>query len=394
MIIIRAIAFLLHFSVVPTALGRLITHRKKTDSKKRFCEIYIIGFALSLAIFYLLHSGLVWFQFWNTFNKPFIGCFTALCISYTIIVGVLVLISCIRERKKYRSWIKNSINHARQFLQTLKSNRYMTIYLLAFLLILLAQTYYGFFFQTNRWSYDDYDYVVNSQDILSSDTLSYVNHVTGEMPFLSEKRAVSSWPAYISYLAKVSGFEVTTICHSILPVILLFVAYVVIFYVATFLFFEFENQLIFMLLASVSYIYGLYSHYSYTFRLLGAIWQGKAVLAVIILPFLTLFLFDIYKDPKQYREYCSVAVLSLAGCSLTAMAAFIVGLAVVLVWIVMCVFHRRIVGLRYLAMSLLGPLFLSVYYVLISELAKDMSGVREPIFRRGRDINWWYKWFG
>ena len=80
-------------------------------------------------------------------------------------------------------------------------------------------------------SYDDYDYVVTSNDTIDSDTISYVNFIDGTMPNVSEKRAVASWGTYVAMLAKLSGFEVTTVYHTILPVLLLLVAYLDFYYI-------------------------------------------------------------------------------------------------------------------------------------------------------------------
>ena len=393
MIIIRAISFLLHFTIIPVALGRLITY-KQTDNKDSAIATYIIGLFGSFAIFYVLCSLLEWHQYWNTFTEPFTGCFTALCIAYSVLIAVLLIVWMIKDKSAIKASVGNAKKWFLEKINQVKDNKFLGIYMIAFVVLLVIQLYFAFAYEINEWSYDDYDYVVNSQDTISTDTIAYVNYVNGEMPYTAEKRAVTAWPTYIAYLARVSGFEVTTISHTILPVILLLVAYLVYYYISRFIFRDVENRFVFLFLFSVANIFGLYSHYSATFRLLGAIWQGKAVLTTIAIPFITIYLIEIYKEKFDKYKIKPLIMVSLGAASLTTMAALLLTLDVVLVWIVMGVYLRKIADVRYLLASLFGVIYLVIFYVLMSTLISDMQSYEKSFFKRGRSINWWYKWFG
>ena len=393
MIIIRAIAFLLHFTIIPVALGRLITY-KQTDNKDSAIATYIIGLFGSFAIFYVLCSILEWHQYWNTFTEPFTGCFTALCIAYSVLIAVSLIVWMIKDKSAIKASAGNAKKWFLEKINQVKDNKFLGIYMIDFVALLVIQLYFAFAYEINEWSYDDYDYVVNSQDTISTDTIAYVNYVNGEMPYTAEKRAVTAWPTYIAYLARVSGFEVTTISHTILPVILLLVAYLVYYYISRFIFRDVENRFVFLFLFSVANIFGLYSHYSATFRLLGAIWQGKAVLTTIAIPFITIYLIEIYKEKFDKYKIKPLIMVSLGAASLTTMAALLLTLDVVLVWIVMGVYLRKIADVRYLLASLFGVIYLVIFYVLMSTLISDMQSYEKSFFKRGRSINWWYKWFG
>lgn len=393
MIIIRAIAFLLHFTIIPVAIGRLITY-KQTDNKDSAIATYIIGLFGSFAIFYVLCSLLEWHQYWNTFTEPFTGCFTALCIAYSVVIAILLIVWMIKDKAAIKASIGNIKKWLSEKLNQIKANKFLGIYMIAFAAILIVQLYFAFAYEINEWSYDDYDYVVNSQDTITTDTIAYANFINGDMPYTATKRAVSSWPTYIAYLARLSSFEVTTVCHTILPVILLLVAYLAYYYISTFLFSDIENRFIFLTLLAVTYMFGNYSHYSTTFRMFGAIWQGKAVLSAIAIPFFMMYLFDAYGKGYTKGRVLPIALISLGTCSLTSMAVIMVTASVVSIWLIMCIYYRKISGIRYLVASLVGPLFLIIFYKLMSMLISDMHSVENQYFRRGRDINWWYKWFG
>ena len=392
MTLIRAIAFLLHFTLVPVAIGRLITYRQSKEQPEDPVATYIIGLFASFGIFYVFCSALVWHQFWNTFNEPFTGCFTALCIVYSVAIAILFVLWLIKDRHAIRgihsAFNRCGIDIANQH----KINRFTIIYVLILTTTVIAQLYFAYGYEINQWSYDDYDYVVTSQDTISSDTIAYVNYVTGEMPFASVKRVVTAWPTYIAYLAKVSGFEVTTICHTIMPVILLLIAYLVYYYISKFLFKDRENRLVFLILLSTLNIFGFYSHYSPVFRLLGAIWQGKAVLSAIAIPFFIVYLFDTYNIKR--KNALALAMFSLGACSLTTMSILLITAASLSIWVCMCIYKRRIFGIKTLIASVFGVIYLLLFYTLVTLLINDMEDSESVLFQRGRDINWWYKWFG
>jgi hypothetical protein len=393
MTIIRAIAFLLHFTIVPVALGRLITYKQRNDRDSAIAT-YIIGLFGSFAMFYVLCSLLVWHQYWNTFTEPFTGSFSALCISYSALIAVLLLVWLKKDLQAIKGFKTTVKELWRDRLIQIRTNKFLNIYIIALLVLVFVQLYFAYAYEINEWSYDDYDYVVNSQDTISTDTISYVNFVNGEMPYLSDKRAITAWPTYIAYLAKVSGFEVTTVCHTILSVLLLFIAFAVYYYIAKFLFKDYENRFIFMIILMVLNMFGLYSHYSPTFRLLGAIWQGKAVLYAIALPFFLVYLFQIYSQNVESGRVLPLVALSMGACSLTTMSALLISATAIVVWLCSSIFNRKICAVRYLMASMMGVIYLFIYYVLISMLFRDMMDENAVYFKRGRDINWWYKWFG
>ncbi|MBE5915223.1 MAG: hypothetical protein E7273_00100 [Pseudobutyrivibrio ruminis] len=389
MTILRACVFILHFTLVPIMIGRLITYRARTG----WIADYLVGFFGNLAIFYILYSIVEWIQNWCTFVDPVIGGFTLLLKVYGFVLAVLLILWICLERKSLSKAITKLRIKLINGKLDLIADRFNMIYLLIFIIILVFQMYMAFAYEINQWSYDDYDYVVTSQDTITSDTLSYVNFIDGTMPNVAEKRAVASWGTYVSMLAKTTGFEVTTVYHTILPVFLLLLAYINFYYIAKFLFRKLEDRLVFLIVLSIAYIFGLYSHYSSTFRLLGAIWQGKAVLSVIAVPFFMFFLIRAYKEKISNTYLLPIAAISLGVSSLTSLAALFIPILVVLVWLLMCIYHRKIYAVRYLVASLIGPIYLVVFYAFIWMLQHDMQGYDHKYFKFRKTTSWWQRWF-
>ncbi len=393
MTILGALLLLLHFTLVPLAVGRLITYPVKNPLHRQPAAVYVLGLFASFGVFFILYGILVWFQYWNTFDVPFTGCFTALVWSYSVVIAFLVVLWLWLDRaaiKGFFSYIKQRLTG---WQRDIKVDVFVLVYGIIFAAVLLVQLYFAYGYEVNEWSYDDYDYVVNSQDMISSDTLSYVSYGTGEMPNNQEKRVVVSWPAYISYLAKISGFEVTTVAHTIMPPLFLLVAYLVYFYLSGLIFTKLDNRLIFMILLAVGFAFGLHSHYSVSFRLLCTIWQGKAILSAILVPFMITHLAFLYSDKVDRGNLLPLVSIAIGSCSLTTMSMLLFPMTVILMWLVMSIYHRRLYEVSYLIACLAGPVLALGFYFLITILFSDMQGLTH-YFIRGRDINWWYKWFG
>ena len=368
MTIIRAIAFLLHFTLVPVACGRLITYRVKNPAHRNPIVTYVVGWFGSLGIYYLLCAGFTWHQNYTLLHEAVVGDFTRLKITYSVAAAIICLLWVLLDWQ----WIKEIPGRLKARVGSLagqfKADHFTALYAAGFAVLLIAQLYFAYDYQVNEWSYDDYDYVVNSVDDIAYDMIANVSVVTGERPVTEPKRVATSWPAYIAYLSEVSGFQVTTVCHTILPVLLLLIAYGVFYYMACGIFDKLDNRLIFMIILSVAFIFGLHSHYALTFRLLCVLWQGKAVLSAIAVPFLMIYLPTIYKDEIDGANCLPVLAVSLGASSLTTMSLLLVSLITVLMWFTMSIYHRKPYGLRYLICGMLGPGFQMIFYTLITLL--------------------------
>ena len=379
---------LLNFTLIPIAVGRLITYRARTG----WLADYLVGFFGNLAIFYVLYSCVTWIQNWITIKEVVLGGFTLVLKLYFVIIALLIVLWLFLDRKSIIRVFDKLKAKGNIAAEKVKEDKFVLVYAVIFFVLLGLQCYMAFFYQLNEWSYDDYDYVVSSQDTISKDVLSYANYINGEMPVINEKRAVSSWTTYVAMLSKVSSFEVTTVCHSILPVLLLLVAYVAVYYTAKFLWEKADDRLIFMILVSMAYIFGLYSHNSTTFRLLGAIWQGKSVLTIIAVPFFTLYLVRAYKE-EQKKVFLPIAAVSLGASSLTSLAIVFLPIISGVIWLIMCIYKKRVYGFYYLIASLFGTVYIGIFYRLIGMLQWDMQNHETRYFPFRGQNDWWYKWF-
>ena len=371
MILIRAIAFLLHFTLVPAAMGRLITYRIKVPEHRSPIVTYVVGLFGNLGIFFIMCAAFTWYQNYTMVQVVITGGFSSLVRTYSAAAVAIVLLWIVldfKNRKKYIDFCQGKIEG---LIKEIKADKLVLVYLVIFLAALLVQLYFAFAYEVNEWSYDDFDYVVQSNDDISFDMLSNVSITTGENPFTEPKRAATAWPAYIAYLAQVSGFEVTTVCHTILPVVLILIAYGIYYLMAKSMFDRFDNRLIFMIILSAVFMFGLYSHYSLTFRLLCTIWQGKAVLCAMVLPFLFVYLPKVLKEKTDFAVMLPIFAVSLGASSLTTMSMLLLGLEFILMWVTMTIYKRKPASIAYLFAGIMGPAMQFGFYVLITLLLKE-----------------------
>ncbi|MGN0495231.1 MAG: DUF6077 domain-containing protein [Lachnospiraceae bacterium] len=347
MVLLKCVIFILIVVLIPMLIGELVVYRDNSDFLQSVFMKYMMGFFAVMSLFWILCLVM-------TFLKI---SFTKLCIVYS---GCLVLLSIIsiclcyvKEQKWKKKW-KYSRPKGCEIL-----------YLILFVFLLGVQVYYSVFYDSTIWSYDDVTYVVLSQDTISSDHMYMSNEVTGLMTDFSPKRVLNSWPIYIAYLSKMTGFHVTTIAHTIIPAVFLLIGYGVYNFLATGLLKDREDRLIFLCILSVLFIFGFHTPYSLTFRFLITLWQGKAVLFAIVLPFLFAFLPRIYERKFYMRTACYLLITSMTACSLTMMGSGMTIAVCVVMWMVFSVCKRRLTGTWYCFWGSIIPAIQMGIYLLL-----------------------------
>ncbi len=350
MFIWKGIVILLHFVLVPVLVGDVIVGKAGELYEKDSKIYYFIGLFFSWAVFFGVY------EVCSMLHISFL-LFTAI---YLLILLGICLFSVWRLIHKRGEWKIRFLIEKRK-----RWNRYEITYLVLFIFLLGVQLYFAFSYESTIMSYDDYDYVVEAQDMISSNQLEVRNIFTGEAYGINTQRMLNSWIPYTAYLSIVSGFHLTTIVHTVLPVALLLVAYRVYYYMAQSLFDKKENQIVFLILLSMAYIFGYYSSYSMAFRLHATLWQGKAVLMVIVLPFLIIFLSKTYDIEFNMQKGLYLAVISAAACSCTMMGAGMLCIIYGSFFVIFTISRRKIAGWKETICGCIIPVVqMAVYFLL------------------------------
>lgn len=165
---------------------------------------------------------------------------------------------------------------------------------------------------------DDAFYIGTATTAVETDSLYAYNPYTGAAyNVLPSRYILSPFPAFLAVTSRLcGGLHPAIVAHTVFPAVFVFLAYVVLFQYSRIFFREKAGeQGIFMILCAVILWFCGYSVYNSEIFTMGRIWQGKAVLAGVFLPFLFLLCMEIFMQEKPEYPW-SLAFLSNGACCL------------------------------------------------------------------------------
>lgn len=154
---------------------------------------------------------------------------------------------------------------------------------------------------------DDAYYVVESLIAQQADTMYSILPYTGRHTGLDIRHALAVFPMWIAFVADKSHIHATILSHTILPLILIPLSYLVYYEIGRALFREKpeadirsagsrENLPVFMILMAMFQIFGNVSIYTNETFFLTRTWQGKAVAGSLVIPALLWLFLLLYQD--------------------------------------------------------------------------------------------------
>lgn len=249
---------------------------------------YISGFLLSLAVFQLLTVPLV-------ITQPFgfqlvVPLFTIL----TVFIGMIGITVTVLKIKKEGSPLKQE-REKRKILTEEKILWVIVILLIGFQMFMA--------FTTASFDGDDAYYVVQSVLSDETDTLYRVRPYTGLSTGMDLRHSLAVFPIWIAYIARMSGIHATIVAHSILPLLLIPITYWIYLEIGKKLLKKDRKKLpMFMIFMIVMQIFGNVSIYTNATFFLTRTWQGKSLLANIVLPAIVWLLLWIFEGDGYDKE--------------------------------------------------------------------------------------------
>lgn len=191
-----------------------------------------------------------------------------------------------------------------------------------------------------RYGYSDADdsfYVASAATSLSTDTVFAFNPYTGsEYESLPSRYVLSPFFAFTAAVSKVTGTHPAIMAHSVFMILFLLLAYAVYALLGQILFDgDMEKVGYFLVILSGLLVFSSYSERTSGRFLLIRLWQGKAVLAGILLPMLLYLAFRLYEGSRAdyvllFLLMCACCMVSSMGIALGAVMLGIVG--ILLAW--------------------------------------------------------------
>ena len=175
--------------------------------------------------------------------------------------------------------------------------------------------------------YDDDDafYVATATTAIDTDTIYRYTPFTGaEYSSLPARYVLSPWPMFFAVLSYIFNIRPIIIFHTVMPAILIPMSYGVLFMMGRAIWRDDPDREIksyaFVVAASFLQIFGAFSTWSVGMRLLIRVWQGKTVLASVIIPLLMMLIISDRDSEKLSRRMMFyITVILLAGCFMSSM---------------------------------------------------------------------------
>lgn len=285
--------------IMPMGVGNVVCRRIGGGTHP--ARLYLTGTFTEWALFQLVTVPMIWFKVH----------FAPLWIGMTVVLGVSAAAGwtlLIRDRKHRIPWPERKKPGAAA-------------------IIALAVMAAGYLFLAyelavhQRPDKDDARFVAAALDIVNSDTLFLVDPSTGlsTVRFVQDfqRDAVSPFIVYTAYVAQVTGTHAAIIAHSVLQQSLM-LGMLSVYWLLGERFFpgDLLAKCGIVILVFLIIVFGDHAAPLENVAL-WRIWQGKAVLAAIGVPFAYLTGIGIAEKPREWKPYLMFYILMLAFCFLS-----------------------------------------------------------------------------
>jgi hypothetical protein len=343
--LLKLILFCVVMGLIPMIIGMLYIKVQGKASQDSLMCCYIQGVITMWAIFQIVVIPLVFLKRSLTF----------LVWAYMITIAIVCLVSLITAGKAMILLLRNKVKHIKA----------IPWQLIVAILLILFQTY----MLTAKMHIDDDDafYVAASTTAIETDSIFRYHPYTG-LPFDKppSRYILSQFFSFIALLAKVTGFHPTVISHTLMPMLLIPMAYMVYALIGSRLFGNKKSAIgNFLIFVSLLQMFSAYSIYTTGVFTLSRIWQGKAVLAGILLPALFYFAIETFVRESSKQRWLGLLMLMFACCLASSMGVFLGALMLLMIALVLSVQKRQAKILWYSLLCCLPNLLYAGLYLMI-----------------------------
>lgn len=319
------------------------TLAEEADRHRSVGEYLLTGYVLLFAIMELLTLPMIFLK------VPF----HVLAVTYGAVAFVL---GGIGAWKLYQNYKKDQQETVKGFSWT---------FVVALVLILAQIAMVVLFAHMDA---DDVFYVGTAVTDVDTDTLYTISPYTGN-PYtrLPKRYVLSPFPEFLAVISRLSGgFHPAIVAHTVFPAVFLALAYLVIYeYSRRFFKENVRARGTFLILSALLLSFCGFSVYnSGTFAMI-RIWQGKALLAGVLLPWLFLLCMEVLLKEKGRYPWSLLFLTNGACCLLSSMGIMLAPLMMGIFLLISLVkfrdFHRFWKGL----VCCMPSLLLGMAYILV-----------------------------
>ena len=299
--------------LAPLGTG-LIVNRYIDRENRGIGVAYISGFLTLLAAFQLIAVPVVFMDPWG---------FDIIVKAFTVVATLLTGFGIIGTMHLWRrdGAVFNKRN-CRKKRRSVEKVQWIIAGILIFFQIFMAVTHASF-------DGDDAYYVVQSVITDETNTLYRILPYTGLGTSMDMRHSMAVFPLWIAYVARMSGIHATIVSHTILPVVLIPLTYMIYYEIGKKLFKEKAEQLpAYMIFVCMLQIFGNVSIYSNATFFLMRTWQGKSMLANVVIPGIFMILLWIFEGEPEKRNkrngmWVLLALINVVAAMMSTASVFL-----------------------------------------------------------------------
>ena len=264
-----------------------------------------------------------WFVVFALFQLTAIPCiilktrFTTLCIVFGIVLLLYMVLSCFKF-KMVPDLVSRAMAGYKELPLIAKIGWAVVIIALAVQMVFLVFNEYI--------DGDDAYYLVVSLDSIKFETMYLRNPYTG-YPYggVDIRHALSPVPLFIAFLSKVTGVHSTIVAHSVLGPAFIGLMYGIYTLLGRKLFKDNRKwNCVFVLFVMAFYVFGHVSLYTAETFAYTRTWQGKSMLANLVVPALFLSILYLHEKYARTGEWIFLFLLTIAAVFTTSVAVVFV----------------------------------------------------------------------
>ncbi|MCL2252868.1 MAG: DUF6077 domain-containing protein [Lachnospiraceae bacterium] len=365
--ILQLLSLTLWLLIIPFGVG-LLPARFLPKERRTWGVVFLLGYIIFFAVFELVALIV-------TLNVIYDG-LTILLKNFTPIVYVLagigfgteMVVPAVFKRIRFKSALKSAV----QFLKEILIGKTLTweakIIWLFFLMILGFQLFMSLIHAS--FDGDDAYYIVQSLTAVERDVLFRIDAYTGSSTALNPRHAMAAFPLWLAMIAEKARIHPTILAHSIIPLFLLPMTYLIYFQIGkSLLKSKLESLPIFMVLIAVMQMFGNVSIYTNETFLMTRTWQGKSFAANFIVPaIIWLFLVigeNLQEDKDHLIYYILLGSLIWAAGISSSMAVFLSIILTGALSFYLAIFYRKFkILFKSLLACIPGFIFMLIYYLI------------------------------
>ena len=277
--------------------------------------VLLAGFLSQLALFELLTLPAIAFGFSMRF--------------YWIMMFLVIIAFCVVSAMRSKRGV---VYPASDFCNRAISSVKRTItfkmgtedFLMLFAILMVAALTAALVFGTHLDD-DDAFYVATATTSVDTDSIFRYNPYTGDLyKELPSRYVLSPWPLYGAFWAYTLGMRPVVVFHTVFPTVLIPMAFLAMYLLGRVIWRDDPDSRIksygFIIALSFLHIFSAFSTWSVGMRLLIRVWQGKIVLASVILPAIFVLMLEDWDSTRVTKRMFMLTLITLtAGCFVSSM---------------------------------------------------------------------------